>query len=60
MQPHIEARCENAARRALEAAAADVETWFPHGLIDAPAYAAGKALRNSIRAIDPAQFRGEG
>ena len=60
MQPHIAAEREDAARRALEAAAADVEEWFPCGKIDEPKHAAGRAMRNSIRAIDPAQFREAG
>ena len=60
VQPHIEARREDAARAALEAAAesyeAEADTWkaWPQ---------AGAAKRKgaaTIRAIDPAQFRGAG
>lgn len=34
--------------RAIEAAAVEVEQWFPHGTIGQPRYAAGKTLRDAI------------
>jgi hypothetical protein len=54
MQPHIEAQREAAARAALEAAAKDAETWFPY---DTNKRYPSFGVVESIRAIDPAQFR---
>lgn len=55
--PLIAAQREDAARQALEAAAKDAETWFP--LEARPKYPSSGVVA-SIRAIDPARFRGEG
>lgn len=35
----------------LEDAAGEVAQWFPHGTIDNPKYAAGRALFEAIRAL---------
>ena len=44
------------ARAMQDAAAADVATWFPHGTMDKPEFAAGKALHDSIRALNPSEI----
>ena len=58
-QPAIDlpAEREDAARQALEAAAKDAEEWFPP---DTHKKYQSFGVVASIRAINPAQFRGEG
>jgi hypothetical protein len=45
---------EYGARLMQEAAIADFMTWYPGASIEKPEYAAAKALRASLEAIDPA------
>lgn len=47
------ARIEGA-RLGIEAAAADVKTWFPGDTINSERSSAGRALYDSILALDPA------
>ena len=57
MQPHIAAEREDAARRALEAAATVPPSKTPSGECETVGQWTRRTLREAIRAIDPAQFR---
>ena len=57
MQPHIAAEREDAARRALEAAATVAPSKTPSGECETVGQWTRRTLREAIRTIDPAQFR---
>lgn len=51
---HAAAAREEGYRAGVEAAVADIETWFPGNTMGRPQYAAAKTLRDSVAALAPA------
>lgn len=51
---HAAAAREEGYRAGVEAAVADIETWFPGNTMGRPEYRAAKTLRDSVAALAPA------
>lgn len=51
---HAAAAREEGYRAGVEAAVADIETWFPGNMLGRPEYRAAKTLRDSVAALAPA------